>query len=435
MGNGATEQSRLTPSETRDALELFNWSAGLRTFYDSVCGGTTFVFVAFALSLGLPKERMGLITSVASVACVAQMLSLALTNYVRDKKAFVLSVGLAEPVLVIAMVLSVPFLPRWMRLGALAGAVFFAAASLHLTRPMADNWVATVIPAGLRGRYLGRRFQAISACTIISTLIAGYVAERVDKSNSFGLGCILAVGGLFGIFSILALRGASMPALSFAARVSRRDLVKVFRSTEFRQYLYGTLIYNIPFTVAVPYYQVFNLRVLQMRESVIALMMSGYFVTKILTTPVLGRYADRKGARWTMFLFAPIYAAFFAMFVLSVPGRIWPVVVAWTVVGMADGAYGVALTSALYATVPSSLSRPAYFAVANLATIGIFAIGSLAAIPILHALRGVSLSVGPLVLGQFHCFYGLCALAMVGAAFGAGFMPARREARRSCGDS
>jgi hypothetical protein len=70
------QASRLTGEETRVSLRRFNWSAGFRSVFDTVGGGTTFVFVAFAHSLGLAGEQMGWMVFLVSCACVLQMLAL-----------------------------------------------------------------------------------------------------------------------------------------------------------------------------------------------------------------------------------------------------------------------------------------------------------------------------------------------------------------------
>jgi hypothetical protein len=57
----------LTRDETRASLRRFNWNAGLRGAFETVCGGSTFIFVAFASSLGLSKERMGGILAVLAL--------------------------------------------------------------------------------------------------------------------------------------------------------------------------------------------------------------------------------------------------------------------------------------------------------------------------------------------------------------------------------
>jgi len=406
-------RSGLTKEETRTSLEAFNWSATFRGVFDTICAATTFVFAGFVLSAGIPKEKMGFINSVVSLACIIQILSLLVLNRIEDKRRFVLSVALAEPLLMIAGVMAIPFLPQSVRIYALIVVVFMAAASLHLTRPVADDWLAATIPVEVRGRYLGRRFQFLTLSIIVTTLAAGQIAERIGKANTLGLALILAAGGVFGILSVLALRKATMPAVSANSRIRWGALRETWENRLFRRYISGLLIYNIPFYLAVPYYQVFNLKILHMRESVIAYMMAGYSIVKILTAPFCGRWLDRLGPRLTLYLCGPVYVLFFAAFTVSTPDRTWPVIVAWCAVGFTDAAYTILIASALYASVPHSPSRPAYFAINNLVGLATYGAGSLLAVPILEALEGVNWRFGPLQLDQFHAFFAGCTLLMI----------------------
>ena len=431
-GKSPRKKNRLAPAQTRASLESFNWNAALRSVYDTVCGGTTIVFVGFALSLGLAKERMGLVTTVISCACVLQLLGLMLANTVRDKKRYVITLALVEPAVLIAVVLLVPWLPPGLRLWALAAAVFVAAGSLHLTRPFSDNWVASVIPAGIRGRYLGRRFQAVSVFVIVATLAAGYAMERVGKENTVGLGVLLAAGGVFGILSVLALRPAHMPELVSSTRVTWRDLYGVFRVKGFRRYMMALAIYNFPFLFAVPYYQVFNLRILEMRASTIAYMTVGYFIMRIIATPFCGRFIDAVGERRAALICGPMYALFFLAFPLCSVDRVWPLMAAWAFVGLADAVYVIALTSALYKVVPEVPSRPAFFAVSNLFTLGAYGVGAFVAVPLLERLKHVPVrTVGPMLFDQFRFFYAGCGVVMFAAAFGALFLTGREASAKS----
>ena len=81
-------------------------------------------------------------------------------------------------------------------------------------------------------------------------------------------------------------------------------------------------------------------------------MMTGYFVIKILLLPFFGRLVDRIGGRAMIYLASPLYIMLFAFYAISGPGRAWPVFVGWALTGIAEGAYGVAATTALYNVVP-----------------------------------------------------------------------------------
>ena len=422
------QASGLTRAETRDSLRRFNISAGFRGVFDTVGGGSTFIFVGFACSLGLAKEQLGWLTFLVSSACLVQMAGIPLIRRARNKKRFALTLALSEPLVLIAAVLLAVFLPAPWRLYAFAAAVFVGAAFLQLSRPVTDDWVASTIPAELRGRYLGRRTQILSAAVIAATLAAGWFGERVGMSNTRGLGVIIIVAALCAITAVLVLRDAAMPDLAAESQPHWNDIHTILRTPPFVRLMLLTILYNLPFFLACPYYQAFNLEVARMPATMIAVMQSGYYAVKIVTLPLIGRLVDRWGARRSMLLSGLVYAAFFAAFLVCDAGRYWPLVLAWAVVSLADGAFGLALQSALYASVPETPARPSYFAAYNILTLVLYAAGSAAAVPLLERMKSLQLHVGPFVLGNFHILYGICAALMLVTLFAARLAPGSRGA-------
>lgn len=420
----------LTKAQTRDSLGWFNWNVSLRGVFETIGGGTTLVFVAYALALGVPPEAMGYFAAAISFACILQVLGLPLLNHVHHRKRFILTLAVVEPLLVILAVLLTPMLPAPWRPVSLGVAVFLAAACLHLTRPFADNWLAMTIPSGLRGRYTGRRIRISSFAIILSTLLVGVVVELLGRDNAFGLAGLLALGALFGIGAALTLARAARPLWQEPPRFNLIDLRDVLRTPAFMRVTLGTAVWMIPFYFACAYYQVFNLEVVGMRPGLIAAMGVGYLVVKLLATPLLGRICDRVGPRRLLWFAGPIYAGFFLAFPFAGPGQAWPLLLAWAIVGLADGIYGVAIPAALYGSVPDEGARPAYFAVFNLVNLGGFALGGLLAVPLVSILQYWGGAWGPIQLGGYHLFYALCGLAMIPCTAALAFMPVR-SARRT----
>jgi MFS family permease len=425
--------ARLTKRETRESLAWFNWNISLRGAFETICGGTTMVFVAFALVIGVPPDAMGYFIAIISCACIVQLLGMPLTNRVRRRKRFILTVALVEPLLLIAAVLVTPWLPPALRPVSLGLAVFVAAACLHLTRPFSDDWLATTIPSGLRGRYIGRRIRVSSIAIIASTLAVGGGVELLGKDNAAGLAALLILGAVFGVAAALMLAKATKPVVQEPAMFAVADLRSVWRTGPFVRLTIGTVLLMLPFYFAGAYYQVFNLQVAEMRPWLIAAMGMGYLVVKLLLTPWLGRVCDRVGSRPMFWVMAPIYAAFFLCFPFAEPGRTWPIILAWAFVGVADGIYGVAAPAALYGTIPAQGSRPAYFAVYNLISLGCFAVGGVLAVPLLGVLHQIDWSWGPAQLGGYHLFYALCGLVMIPCTAAVLLFPAGRREPKPAG--
>jgi MFS family permease len=144
---------------------------------------------------------------------------------------------------------------------------------------------------------------------------------------------------------------------------------------------------------------------------------------RVLVMPYCGRLLDRRGPRFILLVSGPFYALFFFAFMFCGPNRVWPVFLGWMAMGVTDAAYNVAATAALYEVTPHSPARPVYFAIANVLSIGLFAIGALVAIPILHALKDTSVVVAGWHLEQFHLFYAVCGVLMLPCLFGGLLFP------------
>lgn len=415
----------LTKQETRSSLAWFNWNISLRGVFENTCGGATMVFVAYAIAVGVPRNAIGYFSAALSVACIAQLLCLPLANRVRRRKRFILWLAATEPALMLIAILSAPLLPAEYRAWALCAAAFLAASCLHLTRPFSDDWLATTIPSGLRGRYLGRRSRMVSFAVIATTLFVGLAVDTIGTRNLTGLAALLVMGALFGIAAALTLQRITMHEQIAPVAYRLSDMWAVWRNRPFSKLLLGTLILMLPFFCAVAYYQVFNLDVLHMRPWLIATMSVGYLLVKFLLTPWFGRLCDRYGLRRMLWIAGPVYAAFFFCFPFANAERLWPVMLAWAFVAVADGIYSVAAPASLYATVPAEGARPVYFALYNLISLGAYAIGGVFAVPLLGALAKITWSAGPAQLGGFHLFYALCGVAMIPCSLAVLLFPRR----------
>jgi len=156
-------------------------------------------------------------------------------------------------------------------------------------------------------------------------------------------------------------------------------------------------------------------------------MYACYLLVRLATAPMLGRLADRIGPKRMGLLAGPIYAAFFLVFVFGARGGYAPFLPAWAGVALADAGATLSFSSLIYATVPQSPSRPAYFAAWNIMAWGSFALGGAVAAPRLESIRHVTLTIGPFTLGHFHLLYLGCAVLMAATTFAALWLPETRK--------
>lgn len=413
---GAIPRSGLTKSQTRGNLDSFMLNTLLRGVFDATSGATGLVFSAFALALHVPGEEMGKLASIVAWACVVQMAGVLLTPQVRDKKRFVLTLGIFEPLVMIGAVLVVPFIRQEWRLTALGVSAFAAAAAVNLTKPLMEDWIASTVPPTLRGQFFGRRGQIATAVLIVITLSQGEVATYLRESSPIELGVVIAASGLFGVAAAMQLRKATLPALSAGASVDWTDVLETLRNKPFRRHIIATLITNAPFICAMPFYNVFALTVLNMSPRMVALALAISYVVKIPMLRFVGRHLARLGPRWVLRRVIWLYFVFFLLFPLSAWIGPPAYFIAWIIASIADAAWNVAWNSASYACIPSSRTRPAYFATLSLIVQGFVASGAWLGTLLLTRFHDLRWTVAGVTLNHYHLLYLGCAILMVPCA-------------------
>jgi MFS family permease len=418
-----------TPSTTtRQSLESFNWNLSLRCVFDTICGMSGFVFVTFALGLGIPKESLGLLASIASFAALFQMLSLMALARIGDKKRYTIRLAIFEPLILIACVLLLPSLPQPLRFPVLGIAVFTAAAALNLTRPITDDWLASSIPDSIRGRYLGKRMQISSLILILAMAGTGFLARGLPKDNPMPYSLFMTAGALFAILAAFALSRAHLSEPARPDPFSWSVFPGLMKNRLFLGCLLVSLVYNIPFWFAMPYYQVVYLKVFHMSEIDIALMLVLYYIVKIACSPILGRWITRCGARSVIFWVTVPYLYLFFSFTICTPERTWPLWIGWIGAALADTGFSLAITAALYEAVPRDGPRRPYFVTNNLMTFAVAGILTACSAGLTDLLKDQAWTLGSWHLGQFQILYLLCTLALIPLGFGSAFfLPAKPE--------
>jgi len=414
-----------TGGAMRRSLVLFNWYAGLRLWYDNIAGVTGFVFVGYALTLGVPKEKIGYLALIATLASLAQLACVVGMNAIADKKRFVILFGYLEPLCYLAMVAAVYLAPPSLRFPVMLLGVLLAAGSVQASSPLLSEWLASSIPPSIRGRYIGMRTFIVSIISIAAMLLIGFTTNHVKTVGSMGYGALLLAGGAMGLLAVRMLHGIAMPAVSAGARFSWAAVPEVLRHAPFIRFLVATIIYNCPFWLAGPYYSVYHLKVLGMSEQMISYMMVGYFTLKIFMLPLVGRWLDRLGVRAMVYLVSPVYVTFFLLYALSSPDRVWMVFLAWALIGVAEAGFGVAVGCALYEVVPESTARPAYFAVYSLMTVLFSALGAAGAVWIVSQMSGAT--IGGLHFGKFQLLFAIACLMLIPCILGTQLYPGKKS--------
>ncbi len=410
----ATPSSRLPAAENRLALELFLAQAALLGTWSAIGTPANAIVSGFALDiLGLRREDAGLLGSCVYLAAVWQFLSFVITNRIRDRKRFVLAAGAGE-VICLLLTLAVPWV--WGRGTAAAGAAFLAllalsGSCLHMAQPLLGSWLSAVVPARIRGRYLGSRQVLMTGLATVVTWVGVRVVDRWHTWGGFA--AVMAGCGAAGLAGVAVLARAPMPPVSRETHFRLRDFAGVLRLDAFRRYLVFVVMLFTGFSLACSYYAAFFLQEVGLSFTQIGWYITGHNILMIAVLRPGGRLVDRIGARPVLMVMLVLYAAFYLSFPFFTASRYWLILAAWTMVGIPDGLYWVAGMSALYHSLPRGPERAGYLAAAQGVIMVGMGVGPLLVRVYLHAARDLEVVLWGLRLERFRLLYCVCGFTML----------------------
>ena len=287
---------------------------------------------------------------------------------------------------------------------------------MHLTRPVTDDWLSQTLPRRIRARYLGRRIQVVSLISIAVSIGFGRLVDWIKFSGadpSVLLGLFIQVGALFCALAVLSYSRVADPKETRPDEFRFADVKKALTYRPFLLFLVSIVTYNLPFFMGVAYYQVYFQKTLNLSAVEVGFAMAGYAGVKIAVMQFWRRVLDRLSMRNVLVMIGPVYVLFFGLLAIAMPGRHWPVHLAWALTGLADGAYGTIIQATSFKIIPKSPIRPAYFALYNLVMLGTYGVGALIAWPILTFMSGYESIFAPYHITRYHGLYALMCLLMI----------------------
>lgn len=291
----------------------------------------------FALALGATNTQMGLMSSITNLAAAFAFFPGArLDERIASRKKVVVFVSLVHRLLLLA----IAFLPSIVGGGAIYG--FIALVALRsffsqLPYPAWSAFSADLVPPRIRGRYFSSRNIGLALAALLSTVLAGRLADVIGLPRGYQIGFALAgfVGfAATGIFSRIPDPPRSRSATAETAGTQQPLLRLLSTHPRFAAFTGVGFLWNLSIMVAGPYFSVFIVRVLEASPTQIGLLAAINSLANIIGQRIWGRLNDRKSATWVMAVtglmipFVPVLYAiasnpWFLLLVESLSGFAW----------------------------------------------------------------------------------------------------------------
>lgn len=415
------EEPRLNRGEVNRAMRGFITASGLWGVWGQTVGIGTAVFTGYLLHLGADESYIALLTSMAYLLGVVQVLSSSWAARIRRRKRFVIAVGFIE----IFFRSSLPLVPllfaSHLRLEAL---IFLVGAGLlcgHVVAPFYNTWVANTVPESIRARFTSRQtilstIAAMLAGIAVGSFIDGFQAEQ--KQSGFDI--IFLCGAAFGWFGYLALTRAPHvppPEEETVTTEPTPSLLEPLRDRNFRRAVLFYGVWTFAIGIGGPLYSVYMLDQLGISYTWISIFNALFMITSIAGYRFWAGLVDRFGSKPVLqILMVP--ATFIPLiWVFNTPTFYWFVPVALCVSGLLFSGILVAVTPLLYGLVPAGSQRPHYLATWSASVNLLGALGPAASAVLVRNLDGITVQMGGLTITHLQMIFLVSAACRIPALF------------------
>ncbi len=248
------------------------------------------------------------------------------------------------------------------------------------------TWMAELIPAGVRGAFLGERSRVTGLAGQAVALIAAFGLDRWRSSESGpgGFSLLFVLASIIGLSGLLFLRRVPTPRRAHS-RLENEDepvmksLTAPARDRNFRSLLGFIALWHFAIGLVGPFITVLMLRELGLPFVVVTAFAVLTNIVMSLAQSYWGRLGDHFGSKTALRAGTYLVASTMLIWLAVTPDRIWPIVVVQLISGFGWAAYHANLSN-LVLKLAAPARRPSYIAS-------------------LGAVSGVAEAAGPIVGG------------------------------------
>lgn len=245
----------------------------------------------YARDLGASSFQFGLLTSLPALVTTFTILpGLPLVERLKDKTRFTAAMALAGRLFYLLFALASFFQPSvWLLL------LFVALAALP-NAWSGLSWTALIgesISQEKRAMAFSARNRLIAILGILATMAAGQVMEVLAFPWSYRVVFVSAfLFALFEIYTLLLLKPITLETIP-ASRVGVGQLIR--SNPPYRQFLVGSLLFQVGFQFALPLFTIYTLRDLGASPIWVSLIVIVSGVAQVAAYPLWARWNHRFG--------------------------------------------------------------------------------------------------------------------------------------------
>jgi MFS family permease len=164
--------------------------------------------------------------------------------------------------------------------------------------PIWASWMTDLVPAGIRGRYLGWRSTVYGASELACFVMAAIVLNAFAKGDFAGFSIIFifaAISRLVAWIQFWKMHDVPMPVNDGPTHLGVRDIKDAISSPSIGRFMIYSASFSFAFYLAAPFFAVFMLTELGFSYLTFMLVLCAEQLARLLVMRFWGKYADAHG--------------------------------------------------------------------------------------------------------------------------------------------
>ena len=381
-----------------------------------LAGGT--FLVTLMEVLGISDGNMGIVASISSLAAIANLISMKLSAKLEKNKLFVCVTVMQKFWLAFMFFIPLMSISSGMKRVLMVACYCLAQVSIQLGTPATVDWVASLIPSKLRGRYYATKDSIAVFVVVTVMLLMGIFIDIIKEVNiNIGfivLGTVIALLALINVVSFSKMKEPKVSAMDNSGKEIHGSLVKksrggayqkqdisiireakeALKNKGFRKILWLNFLWLTAFYSASPFNSSYQIKDLSLPYTYIMILSFATSMLRIYLTPKAGKLADKLGMAKVMRWALTAMGLHYTMLSLSRPSNAYAMAamastfsaLGWTFVGI--GMLGIQLE---YLDEKKRIVQYAFLAMMS----GVYGfLVSFIAGRLIDMLQGIELSIG-----------------------------------------
>ncbi len=305
--------------------------------------------------LGLSDSLTGILSSIISLGCLFQLLSMV----VRPKRVKTLVVVLSVLNQLLFMLLYViPLIEISSGVKAIIfiGCIIGAYMLYYLAHPKKIAWLMSMVEEGHRGAFTANKEIISLVSGMVFSFVMGAVIDRFEAAGNIRGGFILSAVVIFVLMLLHTVSMLLTPALPAEERGSKKlgqSMAEMLKNKKLIHVMAVFALYYLATYIATPFYGTYQIGELGFSLAFVSLLSILSSVVRVLVSKPWGRFADQTSfaAMIEKCLMVLLVAFLCAAFAVPANGRVM-FALYFVFYGIAQGGINSALTNMIFDYVP-----------------------------------------------------------------------------------